>query len=119
MKCKCRLLNYFPLLNNEIATSRFPRTNHSSGFAKDDTSLPFRPARAGTDGGWVYILHKIIRYFLIKMCSVFTQHIVLMTGIDHIINLYIFINGGSNKSNRMLLHNNRILEAMYQQKFSF
>ena len=49
------------------------------------------------------------------MRPVFSYHIVFMARVDHIIYLHIFIDGGSNEANRVLLYNHGILQAMDQQ----
>ena len=40
------------------------------------------------------MLHEIICHFLVKMSPVFTQHIVFMPRIDHVIHLYAFVYTG-------------------------
>ena len=62
---------------------------------------------------------KIICYFLVKMRPVFAQHIVFMTGIDHIIHLYTFIHTGFYKIYRILLHHTGSCKPWINNSFPF
>ena len=61
------------------------------------------------------VLFQVFRHFAVEMGPVFAQYIMLMPGIDHIIHLYAFIYGGSDKHYGMLLDDHRILQTMDQQ----
>ena len=46
------------------------------------------------------------------MYPVFAQHIMFMSRIDHVIDLYIFVDGCFYKTYRMLLNHYRVLQSM-------
>ena len=53
------------------------------------------------------------------MRSVFTQYIMLVTRINHVIHLYTFIHSGFDQIDRMLHNYHIILHAMNQEQFTF